>query len=110
MGVAGAGHGAEIQMVWGDLRHLNATEVNMSRNIVQWWQQFSRESAPGGAGGVNWPAFGKDNSTLLLRPQSVTENVRGEVCDFWDSIHPLPTATGHKQLDTSAASARLVVI
>eukprot|EP00930_Biecheleria_cincta_P034376 TRINITY_DN23768_c0_g1_i1.p1 TRINITY_DN23768_c0_g1~~TRINITY_DN23768_c0_g1_i1.p1 ORF type:complete len:468 (+),score=62.06 TRINITY_DN23768_c0_g1_i1:433-1836(+) len=88
----GAAHGVEVLLVFAYAQYLNATDQQLSRRMVNWWQNFAVAHDPNNRSGERglpvWPAYVAANRTLMLQPQLETvRNLRQDYCSFWDTVN-----------------------
>eukprot|EP00933_Yihiella_yeosuensis_P019323 TRINITY_DN15680_c0_g1_i1.p1 TRINITY_DN15680_c0_g1~~TRINITY_DN15680_c0_g1_i1.p1 ORF type:complete len:462 (+),score=98.80 TRINITY_DN15680_c0_g1_i1:24-1388(+) len=96
----GAAHGAEVPLVWGKSAQFNATDAQLAKQVIGWWQQFARSFnlEDPQDNGIDWPRTGKDNFTMLLKPQpEVIKGARQRICDLWEHVHPVPYNRPHQK-------------
>lgn len=88
----GAAHGVEILLVFAYDKYLNATDQQLSRRMVNWWQNFAVAHDPNSRAEERelllWPAYPASNRTLMLQPEMETiQNLRQAYCSFWDQVN-----------------------
>lgn len=98
----GAAHTSEIQYLFplyhgskGTPHPLNASQQQLSDQMVSYWTTFARTGSPNSSKTPNWPVYmdvasGGENWQLLQLSGPVTaaqrEFVSRHHCDFWDSL------------------------
>ena len=123
--VWGAGHAAELAYMWPSFDNgipiaptFNAAERRLAHDMVAWWGNFVRTSAPGMVKATAWPrldaSLGPRAQLLSLRaggrstPITDARLSAQHQCDFWDSLFaPEQAARGDAPLRHKAPSVRL---
>ncbi len=98
--VKGAGHGHEIQFVFGNLGargggSFSSADRNMSEDIMLYWTNFAKTGNPNGKGLPAWPDYRRGGDrTLLIRSNGfrIANDPDGSRLDFIQShtqnVHP----------------------
>jgi para-nitrobenzyl esterase len=109
----GASHASEIQYIFPfaagpsglglnlPQTPLNASQRQLSDNMVGYWTEFADSGNPNGNGAPNWPRFHRDRQVMqsFVPPTPTTETNFDTVhkCAFWDQLtgRTLPPDTGN---------------
>ncbi len=62
----GAGHGAELGYVFGNLKQPNPVDGELSERMIRYWVNFAKTGNPNGAGLPAWQPFTTANPRLML--------------------------------------------
>jgi len=96
-GYHGGNLGLNLDQTTGQPRELNATETELSDQLVAAWTNFASTGNPNAQGSTLWPAFTTDSPTFLSEnipssPYPAAQFYVDHKCDFWYPIlgYPAP--------------------
>lgn len=93
----GAGHAMELAYLWPSFSNgyslydlLTPAQLQLSRQMVEWWGAFTRYHAPLAAGQPRWPPY-TSGQLMSLRPGGQSQTIAAGTyaaqhqCAFWNS-------------------------
>jgi para-nitrobenzyl esterase len=95
-GYHGGNLGVNLDQTTGQPRELDASEAELSDQLVAAWTNFANTGNPNAKGSTLWPAFTTDSPTFLSEnipssPYPAAQFYVDHKCDFWYPILGYPT-------------------
>ncbi len=95
-GYHGGNLGLNLDQTTGQPRELDASETELSDQLVAAWTNFASTGNPNAQGSTLWPAFTTDSPTFLSEnipstPYPAAQFYVDHKCDFWYPILGYPT-------------------
>ena len=97
-GYHGGNLGVNLDQASGQPRELNASEINLSDQLVAAWTNFASTGNPNAPGDLVWPVFTTGSPVFLSQnipsssPYTAAQFYIDHKCDFWYPILGYPTS------------------
>ena len=111
-GCHGGNLGVNLDQATGQPRELNASESNLSDQLVAAWTNFASTGNPNAPGDLVWPVFTTGSPVFLSQnipsssPYTAAQFYIDHKCDFWYPILGYPTPKLLTQLKSGGPSCR----